>query len=685
MPLDASITPEQARAELERRRAPQFGPGPNGSVADMATGDVVARFPNTSPDGAEPRVQPATPLPAPVNMVRAALQPSTSLGLAGGLIGGAYGGPAGARYGGVVGSGIGTSLDKIIAGEPVFSLENAGDTAANMAFSLGGDILGQKVASFVGSKVGALKGRIASKVWGEATDGAEAVHEAGKQLALDAQNDVANVLAAGGVPMRPEDLDRAVQGIFSASDLMESQALDQAQAVASGSFIGSGPIRNLKVIQERTLEAAKNAYKRAVGPYFDDAGKLGKALSAKVEKFAEGQKAIESGLHERVRAIAGNTTVDLTGIHGNLDSTLALIDKIAGANPDIEGISKIVQSAREIAGRAAGGVAADGTPIPPTPFTFDEAKKLRTMYRELAEKVGKAGYNSAAKDAKQVVKNLSDVMEKSLDDTVPVDPAGRTVRQLWQRANRKSFEINDIVEKAQIKSLIELADEGGVGSQVVEELAPKLGTAASIRRVRFLLGGKDTYEWKALSRWKLEGMLNGMTPKKALSLLTDVQSSGPGPAAYREMFGEAYPKIVKLLKVASFAKNANPAGSKMAPHLIETGLVLSLPAAVMKGPLAALGAAGTAGTYVVGMKTLAKWLTDPKTADMALGLIRPGRTGPPSLLISQAARYIAQDIAEGGTGTIPDIKPLPTSATRDQLRQMNQEKQQPSAYNGIRG
>lgn len=688
----SEATAEDIAAERARRlslRASQSPP--NAGLAGPPTAEDAALGQQLIREGtvrvgrrdAETPVEPSPELPGPVRALRAALHPSVSLGLAGSVAGGLYGGPAGARAGGVVGTGIGTSLDKVIDGEDVLSMRNLKDTAFNMGLSYGGDIVAGKIANLASGQVGKVGNRVRAKIFGEAAEGAEDMHQVGKEMSLAAQMDVGNVLAEGGVPIPADDLNRAMKGIFNASELMESQALDQATAVASGSFIGSSAVRKLKVIQERVVDAYKTAYKRAVGPYYGDAGKLSRLLGEKIERFSQGQRGIASSMHERVHQLAGNTPVDISPIANNLDETLTLMDKIRGANPDIEGTDAIVRSAREIQNRFLGQMSGQGYQGP-VPFTWDEAKQLRTMYRELAEKVGKAGHRSAASDARKIVRNLTEVMESSLDDVAPVDAQGRTLRGLWKRANAKTRAVEELTEKAQLQSVIELADEAGVGAAVAEELAPKMATAAALRRVRFMLGGANSREWQALRRWRVEGMFNTMSPKRALSVLTEVQPVGAGPEAYKELLGPYYDNAVKFFRAVNFASKANPAGSKVAPHLIETGLVLALPGAVKSGLLSTAGAGLAGGSYVVGMRTLSRWLTSPKTADMALGLVQPAKWPKSKMLFQQAARAIELAIAESAIGT-DDIQIIPQSASREEIRAMRLHQQQPATYGGTRG
>ena len=664
------MTEAEARDLIRQRKAAQQ-PAP---VAPQEAADVAQI------------TQGAGETPGIVRVAQSALSPSVSLGLAGGLVGGVVGKtPAAARAGGAAGTALGTTLENFIKGESLTGMENVKDVAVNTALSLGGDIVGAKVGKALGRKFGSVGGRLRSKAIGTVTDGAAEVHDIGKELARAAEADIANVVAEGGIPMSPDDIKRATRGIFTAPQLMESQALDQAEAVAKGSFIGQGPIRRMELIRDKTFDAAKNAYKRAVGPYLDDAGKLGRALSSKVEGFVDKTREKTSVLHEFVDQQAGDAPVEISTIRQGLDGAIETLDKIRGATPDPEGMDKILESIKGLAQRATpeldpltGEVMREAVP-----FSWREAKLLRTRFRQVAEVAGNKGYNAAAAEARTAVKNLTSVMEEALDDTVPVDAAGRSLRKVWQRANSRTFKTERLVEKAQLEAVFDLADERNLGAQVVDKLAPRLGNAENIKTTRRLLGGSKSEPWKMLQRWRIEGLLNSNTPEKALRTLTEVQQTGPGPAAYREILGEHYDKVVKLLKAQTFAGLKSATGGKVAPHLIETGLVVSLGASPLRGPGASAAALGAAGTWVIGMKQLSKWMTDPKTADMVLGLAQRGKK-PSPFVLRQVGRAIQQSVAEGAIGQ-DDFYQLPETESLEEMRARKSGARQPAIYGGTRG
>lgn len=621
-------------------------------------------------------------LPPAARMVQSALSPSVALGAAGGVLGGMVGKtPVAARLGSAAGTAIGTSAEKMMRGESPLTPDNAKDTAVNVGVNLVAD-LGMTAAA-KGVNAGGRK--IFGKVAGPARVGAPEVSSIGETLARDAEADVANVIADGGVPMTPEEIKRATQGIFTAPELVNSPLLDQAESFAEGSVFGGGYIRGMKELRNKTFDAAKTAYKRAVGPFIDDAGKLGGLLTGKVEKFMDEAREYTSTLHDTVDAAVGDAPVDITPIRDGLDGAIKTLGKIRGATPDPEGMDSILSSIEQLAARATPTIdPVTGAIIKPaTDFTWREAKMLRTRFRQVAEVVGRKGYNAASSEARTAVKNLTGVMEGALDDTVPVDTAGRTMRQVWQRANTRTYKTEKLAERAQLAAVFDLADERNIGAQVVEKLAPRLGNAENIKTTRRLLGGTSSQEWQMLQRWRVEGLLNSNTPERALKMLTEVQQTGPGPAAYREMLGpKHYEKIRDFLKASVYAgTHASTPGGKMLPRMTEGGFMLGLPAGALVGSGAGAGLGATlAGTWVVGVRQMAKWLTNPKTADMALGLVRQG--GPSPFVLRQVGKAIAQATAEGAIGQ-DDFVRLPNVATREQLRDMKLHGR--SAANGIRG
>jgi hypothetical protein len=662
-----TLTVDQARALIAQRKA-------------AAQAQAQAR-PEEAADVAE--ITQDTSLPPAASMVQSALSPSVSLGATGGIIGGMVGKTSAAvKTGGAVGTAIGTTAEALMRGESPLTLENAKDTAINVGANLAADFGMDKLAA--GARALGRKGfRMVAPVKATALEAATI----GETLARDAEADVANVLAEGGVPLTPEEIKRATQGVFTAPELVDSGVLDQAEAFAAGSVFGGGKLRDVKALREKTFEAAKTAYKRAVGPFIDDAGKLGKLLTDKVERFMDTTREYTSKLHETVDAAVGNQPVDLVPIRDGLDGAIRTLRKIRGASPDPEGMDSILSSIEALSNKAMPSTNLQtGAVTPGVPFTWREAKQLRTRFRQVAEVAGKKGYGAAATEARTAVKNLTGIMESALDDTVPVDTAGRTMRQLWKRANTRTFQTEKLAERAQLAAVFDLADERNVGAQVLDKLAPRLGNAENIKTTRRLLGGSNSPEWQMLQRWRVEGLLNSHTPEKALKLLTEVQQSGPGPAAYREMLGpKHFPKIRDFLKASAYATtHTTSSPGKFLPRMTEGGFMLALPAAAVVGGGAGAGAMGAlAGTWIVSMRQLSKWLTNPKTADMALGLVR--KSGPNPFVLRQAGKAIAQSVAEGAIGQ-DDFVRLPETTTRADFRALGTTPPQRSTnYGGIRG
>ena len=632
--------------------------------------------------------------PAALRMMQSLASPSVSFPLVTGLVVGAKTrNPELTRKATTAASAVGTSFENWANGTGVFSFENAKDVGINSALTYFGDMAAEKLTAGISGKIGALKDRIRSKAIGVTTDGAVDVHAIGKRLATDAANDISNVVAEGGIPLTPDDVRRATKGLFTAPELMESQTLDQAEAFVKGSFVGSAAIRGMSLLRSKTFEAAKTAYKRAIGPYVDDAGKLGKLLSSKVDEFASGVTEYTSAQHQFLDELAGDTPVDLSSVVGKADPVIAAMEKLKGTYPSIQGVDSIVGTLKNLQRKVNATlpvrIGANGLPVAPpaTTFNWREAKRMRTGFREARQALEKAGASSGAAEAGAAEASLSKVMEEALDNTTPVDMAGRTARQVWKRANGRTKDMVDLTQRAQLDAVIDLADEKNLGAQVIDKLSPKLGNSDNIKTVRRLLGGAKSESWQKLQRWRVEGLLNSNTPARALSLLTDVQQSGAGPAAYRELLGDHYGKIADLLRAQVFAAQKNPAGSKVGTHLIENGLMLSLPASVMTGPLGMASAAGTAATWVVGMRQLSKWMTSPKTADMVIGLVRSGNR-PSPFLLKQLARAVEQGIAEGAIGQ-DEFIPMPKTATREGLKAKNSAGFGPNPgrtnYSGSRG
>lgn len=674
---DDSMNVQEINALIAQRKAAAgVGPPPVSPTEAADTEAIQAKGPLDSALTTAGSVGETISSPAAVRMMNSMASPSVSFPLATGLVvGGMTRNPELTRRAATGAAAVGTSFENWAKGDGVFSFENAKDVGINSALTYFGDKAAEALTKGASAKIGALADRFKAKIYGTVTDGATDIHAIGKTLADAAANDVGNVVAEGGIPLSPDDLRRAQKGLFSAPELMESQALDQTEAFLKSSFVGSGPIRRLELIRSKTFEAAKKAYKRAIGPYMDDAGKLGDLLGKKVDEFASGVENYTSAQHQFVDDIAGDTVVNLLPVVDKGDPVIAAMEKLKGLSPGLQGVDSTLTTLKNLRAKVTATlpprVGANGQIVEPlaNTFTFREAKKLRTAYREAGQMLERAGANSGAAEAKSVEASLSKVMEEALDNTTPVDMAGRTVRQVWKRANGRTRDMVKLTDKAQLDAVIDLADESNMGAQVVDKLAPKLANAGGVKTVRRLLGGASDESWKRVQRWRVEGLFNSNTPERALSLLTEVQKNGPGPAVYRELLGDSYGKIVDFLKAETYARMKNPAGSKRTANMIEAGLALAIPGSAFGGPLAAVSAATAAGTWVVGMKTLSKWMMNPKTADMAIGLVRAGPR-PSPFLLKQVARTIETGIAEGLIGQ-DEITRLPSTATRDELRATN--------------
>lgn len=679
------MSPQEEMALINQRKAQEAA-----SLAQAAypgeAADVAAIQATGPADAALGRVgrRTAAATPAAMRMIQSVTSPSVALPLATGVgVGLATRNPALTRNAVTAATAVGTSFENWANGEGVFSMENAKDVGINSSIAYFGDILAGRVGGAISKKAGGIKDRVKAKAIGTVTDGAVDAHAIGKRLAKDAEDDVMAVVAEGGIPLTPDDLKRANKGIFTAPQLMESQALDQTEGFVRGSFIGSGALRRIDLLQTKVFDAAKTAYKRAVGPFYDDAGKLGTLLSRKIDDFAEGTSTYTSAQHQFVDEMVGDAPVDLRSVVADADGVIASMEKLKGASPGIQGVDSVVGTIKNLRDKVTATlparVGASGDLVRPkaVDFTWREAKQLRTAYREAGQVLKRNGANTAAKDATTIEGRLTKVMEEALDDKTPVDMAGRSVRQVWQRANRRTKDMVDLTEKAQLHAVIDLAEERNVGAQVVDKLAPKLGTAENVKVVRRLLGPKSD-QWKALQRWRIEGLLNNMTPKKLASILTEVQQNGPGPAAYREMLGPHYDKVLDLLKAQQFAGLKNPAGAKVGTHLVENGLALSIPGSAFGGPVAVAGAMAVAGGWTISMRQLSKWLTNPKTSDMVLGLVKAGPK-PPPFLLKQAIRAVEQGIAEGFIGQ-DDFIPMRGTGSKEEIKARNA-----AAYGGIRG
>lgn len=674
-PSAGTLTPGQVRAALAARsranQPPQLSVGGYTAYSPEEAADIEAIQSTRGNDT--------------TSFIRSAVMPSVSLGMAGGLAGAVVGkSPAASRYGAALGTGIGTSIENAIlpSGAGLFSAENAKDTAINVGLSLTSDKLADKAIDVAGPafRKGLKRGLkklgfdFDKAVIGTLEDSALDVHDFGIEMARAASEDVAAMSDAGLTP----SMARRAQsgGIFTAPELTESQFLDQLQGIFQGSVFAKGFFRRMDVTKAKVFDAYSLAYRRAIGPYFDDAGKLGKLLSGKVDEFSNKSRAIESTIHKKVDKLVGDAPVELGMASDNLGEELALWRKIKSKAPDPEGMDRMMAWVDGLSGvtddiidPATGEVLANGKNI-----SWRELKQIRSRVGTEWRRQQKALHDQASKVGGTLYENLSKIMKEKLDELgdAAVDSQGRTATQLWERGNAKSVQRRKFAEQAQFDAIADLINDGNHGAGVVGALAPKMANAGDMRLLRRLFGGKDSKAWKSLQRWKVEGLMNGTSVEKALSLITEVQPNGPGPAAWKELLGDNYGNLVKFYKAAVFAGAKAPVGTRVGTHLLEFGLAVNLGknavAGDAPGVIRSIGA--TAG-WVIGTRQVAEWLTSPDTAKMVLGLVR-NPVNPPRLVTKAFTRALGQAIAEGSLGQ-DQIIPIPATANRGEMGEIHRK------------
>ena len=616
-------------------------------------------------------------------VVEEALSPSVGLGMAGALAGekiGTAGGPGGKMIGLGVGAGLGTATGSLI--ESHFENKGAAE-AVEDALQLGAsaavtDILTAKTARLAGAGYRTAKSRLlrGADVAAAPTGGLfgrlqQSTHEL-LDFAKEMRNDLAHDLQVAGVNLGDvsvEDLDRFQAAPLRPAQLTHGEFLDQIESWVDGSAMGN-PFRRLKEKHEAILRAYAESWKRSIGALVDDPRQLSKLVKAELDKVYNRKTGVRSSrvsaIHQSVESAVGTRSIDIGDMIPDLEDDLAQWARTAAEHPDVEGAGKVMGSMKALLNRAKSLAAGDQDVAP---VSFTDIKRLRTGFRDLGNTFAPTSADAKARAGKVVqrlTKRMGDELRdfdvaRGVDpDKAPAFGAGESYYQKWTAGRKATRHLENEKTRLRLDKLTELIDEGKEGAKAIQVIIPDSISSTNLRLLRDRVGGPKSETWKRLQRWKAEDILNRhITRKKTdfAGLLDDLEliRGARGKRGLGDLFGdEQARKLTQFARLGERMLAKNPTGSKVAVNISEARAIFAL---ITLGG-AGGGAAGVvttgvaAGSFLVGMRLLAKWMMNPKTADLVLTGMRPGwdktKRG-----IEAVAALGARAMAEAGLEDVP--------------------------------
>ena len=574
------------------------------------------------------------------NFLRAAASPSNVLGAAGFAAGGAVGKtPGAALMGERAGVALGSGIESLAAGEgPGEALTNLGiNLGANEAGRLGLEKVVGPMASAASRKIAAalpgsaknlheaVSRKVIGKVSPEMADSFEFINEAVGVI----EGEVNNIRGGVGAPLlHREDILNTIgdelgrmksEGFFTAAQLTDSSLLDQLEGFGRGSGLTGGKFKRQDEARNAVLKAYQRVYLRLLGPAAESGDAVGKIAAEAAENLfdrrGEQTSAIFNEIEDRVGDWAVRIDPDfMNGLVGQFDK----LDKdMAGGLVDGEGVGRALREARKIQETFTASGARS--------LNYSQAKALRSALRDISagvpegQDVTKAIYtqlNGTVKDAQREVLQRYDAAHGL---------AGRGKRStegLFDAVNT-SFEKEMVAkETIELREIVELAGKFKRGSEVMPKILPLDSDVGRIKFVRSRLGGEKSEAWQTVKRWHTEALINrSPTFESMLSDLTEQTGKVVGPAKWKAILGsdEAYRGLLRWTRSAIAANKKNPAGTKIAPHIMETGMAISMPAAAVDPGGRGVRALPGAVAYIVATSRLGRWLTDP---DVVMALAR---------------------------------------------------------------
>ena len=616
------------------------------------------------------------------------LTPSVLGGTIGGVAGGRFGGQSGARFGSGVGTALGRSVESIAEGEGV----TGALTSLPIGFAEGyaSEVIGEKASRlwqasksrfFRKAPVGELPAE--GSIFGKAIDDSKELHEYGKFMGRELERDFNALRSAGGKsPLTGTEVERLKKGFFTPAQLTEGDLLDQAEAMGSASMTG-GKMRRFKRTRERALGAYAEMYRRSLGEATDDPVTLAKFLKEKAAAVFDDRNTKISAAYERVMDVAGDRMIDLRPARAALQEQVADWEARAALSPDKQKIAPVMARIKRFT-----QVREDPTTgyftIESAPLTLRQTQQLRSdwleMRRMLKDTASKAkgATGSAIKEIDGAIDSVLKKVSAEMGQT-----GKNTIDRQYRAANFGYGRLKGHMDRLQMDAVTELVDRKKAGAEAIRELFPNGASTRHADLLKNTLGGENSPGWQKVRRWYGDELLNRHMRGGRIGfdgLVDELTQAGEGRLAQiKTVLGDEYFNTLhQFAKVGQAAGRGNPVGDKIAINIAETGALLSLggASAGLFGDYDAMG--GLAGSAVfIPTYTLNRWLANPKTAELVLTGMK-GNGG--RAFAREMAALLTRTIAEEGTDSM--IRPVPKTASRDDLRQMHTPQ---TSYGGTRG
>lgn len=544
---------------------------------------------------------------------------------------------------------------------------------------------------------------------GRAMDDADEAFSMGREMAYDLKA----MIDSGRYTSRltPAELDRHLQGSLTAPQLTHGEFFDQLAGRFEGSTAGQ-PIRRLQESTKRLWEDWADMYKKNIGVIVDDPQQLTAMAKTEIDRFVKLGDDANSALHQRVMGAVGSDSFTLAEIQGafsgagGIDSVESIIHgwkRIASQTPDPEKIGRIVgnaegiiktararaRQAQKIANAAAAGKPLKGNAgVPPVQLTVEEARRIRTLYREARQATPAGTAATAQADSIKVENALKKLIEDHLtnvDNLAGTTGTPQSLSTTWSKANKQSLKSAKDKVRMRVTKLTELIDERKLGPEALDTLVPDSMSPINIRLLRENMGGASAPVWKSIQAFKAEQLMQDLIVKggKAdfnglLARLTDIRSR----AHMRELLGTSgYDSLRRYAVFGREATRASPVAASTRLQVQENGWmrIAAITAAGAAGGVgaakalggsqsetgaaAALGVAATGLAIFIAPRQVAKWLVSPGTAEYVLTGMNPKSTPKQvaaavarltTMAMAEADKTVGTPLHELATGT-PDI------------------------------
>lgn len=700
----------EARAWLEAERAREAANAPTVSQA-------VGGYPVNSPEEAAYVESSTSP--------QGSMIPGGAVRVAGSLAGGAL--LKNPTLGERAVEPIATAVDRIGRNELAFGDGYIGDLAFNAVFNEGARYLLSPVVSAAARKFGqsgpvqALRRALAGKVIGRVRPEAREWSQIADRMITDIGDAVQNSRRTGSPMYSSDALEARIdehlpllqeKGPFTVASLsgddVTGSGLDTTESLVSNTWGGRGDFARQRVAGEELFDAWPKVFAAAVGRESPGPDTLARETKRTLLANMDAAHAPARGTMQAIESEVGQTPINIEpdmidAIRSQVELDAKLTGNLGGASRvkiDPEGIGTPIDTVIGLVERATGKewdkrtrtfvvptVIKKGKKVaqlnPTETFTWSDIKILRGWLGDFAERMSAGGKDQGLRTVAASRDILRGKMDEVLDaaDAAAGRSGSMAYRNLWEKSGQQHRNILGLKESMAARGWVQTLDQSGleqldnwnnVGRQFIDDVWPDAADIDRVSTLRTLMGGENSAQWNTLRRFKVHRLLEGMSenPDKFINGLAD-------RTTHSREFWEAtlgkdqYERVLDFGKAYRGFRTKNPAGSTIAPKMVEAGIMMR-----GLGPVLAIGATGAgnaalgvpgavagAGVYVVSTKQLAAWLTNPKDSQMFLSVM----SGRPLKMKERAwlRNAVARGIAATAMNEMPDIRPVPATTTRE--------------------